>query len=308
MKKMLKKIKVKYSVLLVIFLFLVSCGGGGGGPNAPSTVSYNFKQGMVIPQMKLLENNPPREIYPRSTFNIVVGVENIQAYDMKNVVSQVVGIDDMFFQFYQTKNQLPLLEGRSILNPKGEKHFFEFSGQSLDLFQNAEKQNNPYFIKLSYDSTFEFSDSICINSNLYDTYDSGCKVELKKSYSGQGAPMVVSQIEEIISPFGDGGGGNVEFRIRISNNGGGKSDSIVLTGANLGNKEILCEFQGAPLDKKVAYFDSGTKSSGFFNSKKDILLICKSTITERHSYMTTLSLSFEYDYVIKKRETLNLVK
>tara|TARA_Y100000310_G_C20636334_1_gene791357 strand:+ start:233 stop:1147 length:915 start_codon:yes stop_codon:yes gene_type:complete len=297
-KKMSKRIflRERVIVLLVISFFLVSCGGSG--PSGPTAASYNFKQGTITPQLKLLENNPPKQIYPNSNFNIVVGVENVQAYDIENVILRLVGIDDMFFQFYNLEGRISLLEGKSLLNPPGGKHFFEFNGQSKELFQNAKTNKNNYFVKLSYDSTLDFSDTLCINSNLYDTYDSGCKVDPKKSYSGQGAPITVTQVEEIISPFG-GGGGNVEFRVRVSNKGGGKSDKVELTSAKLGNEEILCEFQGAPLDKKIGYFK---------DNKKDLMLICKDTLSNQYSYTTTLLLSFAYDYTIKKQETLNLIK
>ena len=75
-------------VLLVISLFLISCGGSG--PEGATQASYNFKQGTIVPQLKLLDNNPPSQIYPNSNFNIVVGIENVQAYDIKNVVFSVL--------------------------------------------------------------------------------------------------------------------------------------------------------------------------------------------------------------------------
>ena len=71
--------------------------------------------------------------------------------------------------------------GRSLTNPAGEKTFLEFEGTAGKPLQNAEKYLGQFSLNVNYDSSIEFADTICINPNLYEVYDSGCKVEDKKS-------------------------------------------------------------------------------------------------------------------------------
>ena len=60
----------------------------------------------------------------------------------------------------------------------------------------------------------ELSQTVCINSNLYGVTDAGCKVDFKKSLSGQGSPVAVTHMEEVIHP---GTIPQVEFRFKIEN-------------------------------------------------------------------------------------------
>ena len=73
------------------------------------------------------------------------------------------------------------------------------------------------FLEISYNSKLDFVDTVCLNSNAYDTLMPVAKVIIKK-LCWAGAPLAVASMEEIIYPD-TGNGGEVEFRLQIKNKG-----------------------------------------------------------------------------------------
>ena len=283
-------------VLIVLFLFVVGCGSNDGGQT-----KENFKQGYGSLEYNFMENAPPKKIYSGSNFKILLELHNKAAYDLNNGKVKIVGVDEKFFRInYPLERSYNRLEGRNLLNPLGEKFLVEFDAEAFELFENAERYQNDYFLKLSFDSKFEFVDTVCINSNLYNIYNVGCSHTPRKTYSGQGAPMAVTEVESIVYP--SSAGTEIEFRVLIKNRGKGKANFVNLEKAELGGKEIKdCRFQSAVQDPK------GRKVL-FLKDRQEDLIICQLYIPEQSSYMTTLSLDFTYDYEIDQRQSLTMFK
>jgi hypothetical protein len=277
--------------LVIIFLLLIGCSKSVG-----RTGQVNFKQGISELSLSFLENAPPENIYPDSEFSIVVKLENQAAYGLTEGSLKMVGLDEKYFFVTPTEQSLRVLEGRSLANPDGDKEFVEFSGRSGGLFQNAEKYTGNFFMKVDYNSEMEFSDTVCINANVYDVYDSGCKVEQFKSYSGQGAPLAITKMEEIV---GYGGSSPTEFRFTLKNRGNGKVGNVIVRSAFIGGKELPCQFKGVE--------GIGTSIS-FKEDKQEATLVCKKLMSQQGSYETAMSLKFVYDYSIKQKHTLTLVR
>ncbi len=291
-------------VLLIVMLFIMGCGSGGGRGAA-----QNFKQGMGELDLRLLPNAPPEKIYQGSGFKIIVEARNHAAYDLQDVKVSVVGLNEKYFALTNREHVISLMSGKSLLSPSGDIQFLEFSGSSNMLFENANEYTGNYFLKARYDSTMEFGDTICIQPSLYDVADAGCRVQNQKSYGGQGAPLAVTSVEEIIYP--SGAGGEVEFRVQIANRGSGKVKRAALGKARLGNEELECEFKG----KAVDYGESGEgggvytqKSVVFTEENQEALVICKMFLKDQSSYTTTLGLDFSYEYEWKEQYQLRLVR
>ena len=287
----MKFTKIIFAVTLL--MFLVACGGESSGGKA---VDYNFKQGVAGVNIKFLDNAPPDKLYPNSNFKIITELHNQQAYKVHDGKLKLIGLNPQYFTMDVFEHTLPTLEGKSLVNPVGDREFIEFPGKANKLFQNAVRHNGPYFLKLSYKSFFEFTETVCLNPNLYAIYDSGCKIEERKSYSGQGAPIGVKAMEEVIYP-GDVGG-EVEFRLQVGNLGPGKVNKINFEQAHLGGKKIDCEFQGS---------DDGANTFIFKQKKQEVILVCRSPLTSSTSYTTTLQADFNFEYEVKQKHTLNLI-
>ncbi|PIN87450.1 hypothetical protein COV12_03785 [Candidatus Woesearchaeota archaeon CG10_big_fil_rev_8_21_14_0_10_32_24] len=284
----------KIILILIIALFLVGCGSGYG----QEAVSYNFKQGMGELKTTFLSNAPPDKLYPGSNFKMILQVENQQAYDALNGQITLVGLDGTYFKVQPNFRDFQELKGRSLLIPGGDKLYFEFDGNAYELFQNSIQYNNPYFVEIHYDSSLDFTDTVCINPNLYDTYDSGCKKKERSSYSGQGAPLAVTNMEQIVFPSGTGA--NVEFRLELANRGRGKVGYINLGSGKLGGKLITCEFKGKYLvDKRRVELKE---------KQQQTKVVCKTFLNDQRSYETPLSVDFTYDYGISEQHQLTMIR
>lgn len=284
---------IKVTILVVMMIFLVSCSGSSGAKQ----IQYNFKQGVAELNYKFFPNAPPEKIYPKSNFKMILELDNQEAYDITNGKVKIVGLDERFFRVDPLKKDFQTLLGRSLTNPSGDKDFIEFDGEAFELFENSEEYSANYFLKISYNSKMEFTDSLCLNPKLYEIYDSGCKMEERKSYSGQGAPLVVSEIEPIIYPAG--AGAQLELRARLDNLGRGKINDIQFESAKLGNQKFdTCAFQDASKeDVAILYKD-----------KQETILICRVFLPDQKSYTTTLTMSFSYDYEVEEQHQLLMVK
>ena len=288
--------KAKFVYIIFILIIMVTLFGCTSNPGEKVT-QYNFKQGVSELKLKLLENTPPDQIYPNSNFKLVLELDNQAAYDVTNGVIKMVGINDKYFFIYPLDQQFDTLIGRSSTNPVGDKIYLEFDGTSIDLFQNSERYVNNYFIKAKYDTKLEFSDTVCINPNLYEVYDAGCKVESTKTYSGQGGPLAVNKMEEIVLP---GGASEVQFRLYLTNNGRGKIKKITMGNVRLGGEMMDCKFQDSLLNQKQIELKS---------DKQEAVITCKRKfIKDYKSYSTVLTADFAYSYELKQMQRLNLIK
>ena len=286
------------AALLVISFLLTSCGSSSGSEG--DIIQQNFKQGVQEVQIRLLENAPPVKIYPGSNFKMVIDVDNQLAYDLQDVTLTLTGLNERYVQIAPNPlegHYLDQMLGRSLTNPSGERKIVEFDGKAESLFLNAEQHMETFFIKLAYRSTLDFTDTVCLNTNVYSIYDAGCKVEPQKTYSGQGAPLAITKIEEIIFP---GSAADIEFRINLQNKGRGNVGEVQLLSANLGNDPLQCDFRGSGLE---------TNKIKFVENKKEHTLICrKERITAGRSYKNPLSLRLVYDYKLAQQNKLTLVR
>jgi len=288
------------SVTLILMLLLL-CGCGGSSSQGPGIVKYNFQTGISELTLKFLPNAPPEKIYPFSGFKMIMDLENQAGYPIKNGKIRVVGLDEKYFLLDQTEQDFEALEGRSMINPLGGRARLEFSGQAFQLFSSSEQYVGNYFLQASYDSNLDFVDTICLNSNMYEVYDSGCKTMPKKNYAGQGAPLAVASLDQITYPAN--AGGEVEFRLSVRNKGTGKAEKVTLIKAQLGGEDLACEVAGnqnKPAEKKMILT--------FEDKQQEGTIICRARLKEGSSYSTTLYLGFTYSYRWEQKYRLTLVK
>ncbi len=283
-------------IVLVLFVFLIGCGSSNG----QSQGMYNFKQGYSGLKYKFFDNAPPQKIYPDSDFKIIVEVDNQAAYNSYEGSVQIIGLDDKYFRLASpSKQHFKTLAGKSLMAPNGEKEHIQFDLSTTNALNEfgAELYNANYFLKISYDSEFDFADTICLDPSLYDVYDAGCKMKNKISYSGQGSPVSVSLVEPILYPAG--AGAHLELRAKIKNAGKGKTSLITLNEAKLGGQEIDCVF-------KEELF--GENAAIILKDKQEANLVCETHLNGKKSYETTLLFRFSYDYELKEKHVLKMVK
>ena len=184
--------------------------------------------------------------------------------------------------------------GRSLTSPSGDKIYLDdFQGRAGRLFLGAERYVGSYFVVANYNSKVEFSDTICINPTFYDVYSSGCNVKTHSTYSGQGAPLAITSLDEIITP---GSNANVELRFLIKNSGRGQANIVNFISARLGNEQLVCKFLGS---KTLA-------TAQFTPKEQEATLICKKPLRETNAFTTTLFLELSYSYEQRDQYKLEL--
>ena len=224
---------------------------------------------------------------------MVVEAHNNAAYDIRDGTINVIGLDDTYFSVTPQEVFLQPLEGKNLLNPEGGRQFVEFYGNAFSLFENADEYEGNYFLKARYRSTMDFSDTVCVSSQPYQVYDQGCTIEAQKSYSGQGAPLAITAMDEVVLP-----NEGVEFRFTLSGKGEGIVEDVRVVHAQLGGEELGCAFQGT----------TGGREVRFTSDEPEQVLICRKQVFAQSSYSTTLSVSFDYTYSWERQEKLHLVR
>src|SRR3989338_2685676 len=270
------------SILIFSLLFLSSCGEEQG-----NGLDYNFKQGIAEMQLHFLPSAPPEKLYPDSDFKIIVEVDNQMGYDVEEGRIWLTGLVNDYFEvhplertFQEILTDDTILHGKSLTTPAGEKVYAEFKGHAHKLFLNAEEFTGTYFLKAHYRSRMEFLDTFCVNTHLYAVYDPNCVVEQRKTYSGQGAPITVGEVEEVLTP---GAEGQVEFRLQLRNQGKGRVERIDVAQAKLGGEQIECEFSHARCEYKKSIVFGEEENQG-----NEATLICRKSLPLEVAYQTPL--------------------
>ncbi len=288
------EMRIKVLVVLLVVLLLVGCN------SQQPAAQQNFKQGVKEVQFSFFEGTPPAELFGDTPFTIVVEVENPMGYDAENGDVTLVGLDKKFFFLQETKKLFPasagVLEGKSETNPAGDRVFLQFNGRTGTLAQNVKEHENNLLLEAHYTSRMEFKDDVCLNPRLYDVHDAGCDVKARKSYSGQGAPLGVTAMEQVTYP---GDSPEIELRLDLRNRGRGRIKEVTIGSARLGGKEISCQFKQFGENKKKALLKP---------SKQEAKVVCRSRIDSYNSYSTPLFIEFDYDYEFTLRKKITLKK
>lgn len=283
----------KMILLIFVLLFLLtSCG-----ETSERGAEINYKQGFLDIAIASEGN---KEEYQEQPLELPISVHNTLAYDIEDVSVATKGFDNHFVEMYAEKQQLSLLEGRSIFNHEGMKQRFLFEGLIKSLLPGAEKEPEDYRIYVNYVSKVEFSPSICVaaqqggdGSTGYETYQGGCTFQKETSYKGQGAPLGVTMLEIVPRQ-----GRQVELRIMIENKGKGRVGKVTFASATLGGKPLTCEFRG----------DTAENSFLFESEQRSVTLICAGHLSSDAAYTTPLFVELLYDYEINQKEQLMILE
>ncbi len=284
--------KLKIGLVLVLLFFVVSCTQA-----SEKGAEINYKQGFMDIGITALGNT---EEYQKQRLELPVSINNNLAYDLEKVEVSVLGFDNHYVDIYTDKQQLATLEGKNLFNPEGGMQKFLFDGMIKSLLPGAVTETQSYRIYVSYNSEVEFSPSLCVTSqrlesvgSAYDTFQGACTFQKEISYSGQGAPVGVTNLELVPRQ-----GKQIELRMTIENRGKGKVGKISLAAATLGGKPLTCEFRG-DTTKDVFSFDS---------EKKSATLVCAGYLLSEDLYTTPLYLQLLYDYEINQKEEMAILE
>ncbi|MAF99177.1 MAG: hypothetical protein CMH61_01050 [Nanoarchaeota archaeon] len=266
--------KLVYIVGLVS-LFIIGCGGTNGGDDI---LSYDFKKGISEIDMTLLDGLPPDEVYDK--FNIGVELQNNGAYDASFVELEVVGFNDKYVYLPTNRVDLQDFRGKSFDYPSGQKHVEIMEGLTGETITGKDGEMQKFFVIMEYQYGMELVQDVCINPSIYEPYNDGCEATEIRT-EGQGSPLSITTIQAPI--FHDS---SVDIRMKVENKGQGKVKEATITNAQLGSRQLQCEF-------------SSVKEPTFnFEEKQvqDAEIVCKRTIDVSKSFPTPLFVSLDFIY------------
>ena len=268
-------------IAFVLLFFLAACGGSS--PNTAASFKTGYKGVVVTP----IKNAPPPEIYSGSNIKVGIRLENLGAYKATNGKIQISGFDKTYLSFFKTEETLETMEGRSAVNYIGSLDFKEFEGK-VSLPEGIKEHLERFNIVTSYDYITELNYDACINPDMYGLTagKDACKIKDTASFSGQGSPLAIEKVDEIIFP---GNKPRVEFRLHLKNKDKGKITGLVIEEGRLGNQMILC----SPMELDL--------------EKGEDLVVCQAPLQNQDVYTTTLFVKAAFSYETTNWIELNII-
>lgn len=234
-------------VLGMLAVVLSGCAGDGTRP-----ISTDYRQGTRGLVIGFVDGLPPNEVYQEGNFKIGLKLQNKGAYRISRGTIEVTGMDKKYVLLPEKKKDLQPIEGKGMTSPEGGFYIEEFSGEVLKVLKKAKEYEVNYYAVANYDYRTELQTEVCVNTNLYSDLKLGeesCKPEESQRFSGQGSPIAITELEEVIIPEDEGA--RMVFKLYLKNKGNGHLTSpIYMETARLSNQRLICQPEFIEFDEE----------------------------------------------------------
>ena len=272
----------------------------------PIKTSADYKQGIQGLSLRFVEKPAITEIYENSQFSLNLLLENRGAHDIENGII-LLGFEDQNFRFINSDFTVFRLEGKSIYYPKGNQKLnsFQLESRKIEEKESMERKTHLY-LTTCYDYKTEFSQNICIDSDVYNLKkDKVCTPQNSLLSGGQGAPVTVTEIETRMLFKSQENAIQPQFTIHLKNRGDG---NII----NINNIHDVCssqsieteELSAISLEAEIFSFNGNIQlnckpENPIKIKEKNIKVICISPETlsaEEGTYLSPLHITLDYGY------------
>lgn len=271
---------MKGVILVGMVLLLAACT-----TEPDQNIDINYRQGYDGLELEMLPNYPPDEILEGGTYSIAVQISNKGAYDTTRGEVSIFGLSKALNTLDRDVELLRVIKGRDINVPSGEFYIEEFKGKNN--FITGEEYEAKFWVQAEYYYQTTLNADVCINPAMLkiEAEQGSCVVEEEMSFDGQGAPIAVTEAEELVSSEGDNT--KAQFTLRIENKGDGDLISpVVVDSVRIANRRLDCERRE---------FEPELVEEG------EALLVCTFVEPNRGPYSTVLSASLYYTYRTRER-------
>ncbi|MBI4153081.1 hypothetical protein HY497_01040 [Candidatus Woesearchaeota archaeon] len=262
-------------VIGIALLFIAACTSG-----TDRQIDVNYRQGYDGLKLELLPNYPPEEILEGGTYTIAVQISNKGAYDTTRGEISIYGFSKALNTLDRDVELLRVIQGRDIDMPSGEFYIEEFRGKNN--FITGEEYMAKFWIQAEYYYQAMLNTDVCINPAMLkiEAEQGSCVVEEEMSFSGQGAPIAITEVKELVSSEGDNI--NAQFTLKIENMGDGELISpVIVDSVRIANRRLHCERR---------------EFEPYLVEQGKALLVCTFIEPNRGPYSTVLSASLYYTY------------
>ena len=320
------------TILFITALLIAGCQS-----QQSNIITYvDIYKGIDGLDMDFLPNSPPKEIYSDEDFFAGIQLENKGAFDIGNIarnegekgyeayLSLVIEDDYMEVAEEGFKDIIPFsLEGKSTFNPKGTKNTTTIKLKAKDVDTQSESHTSLITVSACYKYKTTLGTEACIDADVYNLNQKAkaCNVQ-DQTFSGQGAPVVITKIESRMLPHEDESKVRPSFMIYIKNKGNGqviKRDMIenVCTSITLDHEAFNTIYANAKLSNQLLdcspkeIQESGTNEGYIRLKDKEDFIRC--TLTEgikknKGTYSTPLTIELDYGYTLSATKEVKILK
>ncbi|MFT4310076.1 MAG: hypothetical protein ACMXYC_00415 [Candidatus Woesearchaeota archaeon] len=203
---------------LCIFICMFSVLLSACGSNQTVVTDEDFERGIGRLEVQFMRNYPPNEVRQNSEEQIIFDVKNSGVHAIEQGFIRLI-TDATFVQTPQQVQSF-VLEGKSSMNPRGGQKRLAFPLNIKNLPPSSAFTDQTISAQICYDYVTRFNDQVCVKVEDFSEITSSCTISDLRS-SGQGSPIIVSDVRVIMHPFNDHSV-NPEFRITIKNTRGGR--------------------------------------------------------------------------------------
>ena len=289
---------------LIVLMFISGCQFSG---QQTIKTSGDYKKGYDGLEFKFIENQYIKEIYEITPFSFKLLLENKGAHNIENGII-LMGFEDQNFRFIHSDFTNFRLEGKSIYYPKGNQKLnsYQLETKKIDEKESIERKTHLYLTSC-YDYSTDFSENICIDSDIYNLKkDKSCSPNEISLQGGQGGPIAVTKIETRMLFKSQEDTVQPQFTLHLKNKGQGivinKDNIYTICSSQSIEKEELNEIS---LEAELFGFDGNIqldcKPENPIRMKDEIAtVICTSPTRvgiDMGTYPSPLHINIEYGYM-----------
>lgn len=309
-------------MVLIMFVFVLGCQNLGIG-GKPSQINIDYRtihtgtEGLTA---EFLQNLPPEKIYVDNDYNIGLKLANRGAHDVKEGGGYLAFKTDTYYIKIENPEQAISLNGKSILNPKGEEIIkADYKASTIKQFEkDVEKKETLIFVDLCYKYTTEAVFDVCMDTDIYNlNYREKVCIIKDISSSNQGAPIAVTRVKQNMVPAGDKL--KPEFEITVANVGNGipykntiSAEKICSSGVEKSSEEWKDVWNSVSVTAEIP--NSGLKlecEPSNLRLDKEQTAKCSATEgidTKIPPYSTVLKINADYGYTTTISKKVEIVK
>lgn len=212
-------------VLVLVLLFSLT---GCSGTSRNEAGDVNYRQGTKGLEMRLMDANPPYQVYEHDILPITIEMFNrgvspitdgelyITGYDPNIINNNLAGNTPGNLPAYEQPHYFSITEAKSQFNKEGGYDVLEFNSGDINLPYGTTTYDVPLVIYACYTYETVASGDICVDPEPHRSYtDKACTTQNVGMGGGQGAPVAVSYID--VTNMRD----QIRLTFTINNVGGG---------------------------------------------------------------------------------------